>query len=267
MTLGLSGIFASPFLSGPVVALLPVFWMFLIVRVVQGESLVGDRQFWVTRPYDWRKLLLAKALFVLVFVNLPFFVLDIFLLAKAGFRPASYLPGLLCIQWMWILLLFLTTAGLATVTATIGQMLLAILAVALYLIGMVALSQTIPNSSFSSDDSLAGFFLVSTALAVILLQYSRRKTALSRWLILGLGAALMLQMVATPYRRMITRKYPLSAAGESPISPSPTTGADPACGISSSNAERWVPYSFAFFAKGCLFQNRDSAPARNESST
>jgi len=30
--------------------------------VVHAESLVGDRQFWITRPYEWKKLLTAKAL-------------------------------------------------------------------------------------------------------------------------------------------------------------------------------------------------------------
>jgi hypothetical protein len=209
--------FASQVLPGLVTALVPISWIFLIVRVVQGDSLVGDRQFWVTRPYDWKKLLLAKAIFVLVFVNLPLFVLDIFLLAKAGFHPASYLPGLLFMQWMWILLLFLTSAGLAAVTATIGQMLLAMLFVALYIAGVVALSFVVPNSSFPTSDSTAGYLLVATALAVILLQYSRRKTALSRWLILGLGVALTLQMVATPYRAAMARQYPLSSAAESPL--------------------------------------------------
>jgi len=37
-------------------------WWFLIVRVIQGESLVGDRQFWLTRPYQRRWLMAAKAL-------------------------------------------------------------------------------------------------------------------------------------------------------------------------------------------------------------
>src|ERR1700739_4313976 len=63
----------SQFLPGLLNALLPLSWMFLIVRVVQGESLVGDRQFWITRPYDWKQLMAAKALFVLAFINLPFF--------------------------------------------------------------------------------------------------------------------------------------------------------------------------------------------------
>ena len=33
--------------------LLPLSWCLMIVRLVHEESLVGDRQFWVTRPYEW----------------------------------------------------------------------------------------------------------------------------------------------------------------------------------------------------------------------
>src|SRR6267154_1639553 len=47
---------------------LVIFWLFLVIRVVQGESLVGDRQWWTTKPYVWWQLLLAKLLFVLVFI-------------------------------------------------------------------------------------------------------------------------------------------------------------------------------------------------------
>ena len=57
------------FLLGFLPALMVLSWGFLIVRVVQGETLVGDRQFWVTRPYEWPKLLLAKLLFVFLFFH------------------------------------------------------------------------------------------------------------------------------------------------------------------------------------------------------
>src|SRR5690242_10231676 len=87
---GIGGFFGYRFLSGFVVALVPIAWSFLAVRVIQGESLVGDRQFWVTRPYEWKKLLAAKMFFVLSFINLPLFALDVFLLAKAGFMPTKY---------------------------------------------------------------------------------------------------------------------------------------------------------------------------------
>jgi hypothetical protein len=42
------GWFEYKFLPGAVYVALPVAWAFLILRVVQAESLVGDRQFWIT---------------------------------------------------------------------------------------------------------------------------------------------------------------------------------------------------------------------------
>ena len=92
--------FDSRFLSGLVNVLLPISWAFVIVRVIQGESLVGACQFWVTRPYEWKKLLAAKILFIPVFINFPLLVADVILLAKAGFRPTHYIVGLLWMQAM-----------------------------------------------------------------------------------------------------------------------------------------------------------------------
>jgi hypothetical protein len=113
-------------------------------------------------------------------------------------------------QLLLILALFLPTAALAVITAGLGQMLLALLIVALYMIGMAALSNLVPNSDYSGgNDSWLRIVLIGTALAVILLQYSTRKTARSRWLIVGLAAALTLLLIATPYRSLMARDYPL----------------------------------------------------------
>ena len=50
--------------------ILPAVWAYLIALVIHDEALVGNRQFWLTRPYPWPALLAAKALFVLVFIHL-----------------------------------------------------------------------------------------------------------------------------------------------------------------------------------------------------
>src|SRR6266550_1977942 len=60
------------------------FWAFLIIRVVQGESLVGDRQWWVTKPYEWWNLLAAKLLFILIFISVPLFHVQLLLLHQFG---------------------------------------------------------------------------------------------------------------------------------------------------------------------------------------
>jgi hypothetical protein len=207
----------SIFSPGLIDALLPLSWAFVIVRVIQGESLVGDRQFWVTRPYEWKKLLFAKVIFILVVINLPLLITDIFLLARAGFPPTHYIVGLLWMQAM-IGLLTLLIAALAAVTATVAQFGLALLVVVLYLVGMVSLSEQIPSSSFSSSigDAVQTVLLIATPLAVILLQYSRRKTAKSRLLIVGFAAVLLLILVATPYRTVGAHQYPRLQAGQQP---------------------------------------------------
>lgn len=208
--------FGSQMLPGLVNVLLPLSWIFLIVRVVQGESLVGDRQFWVTRPYDWKQLLAAKLLFVLAFINLPFLCMGAFLLARAGFPPTHYLVGLLWIQLLWTLALFLLAAALASVTKNIPQTLLGALFIVLYVIGTSALFSILRKSNLSASiDFWAVLLQAGTAVAIILIQYSRRRTALSLWLMVGVCAFLTLISVATPVvvpdRTQIAREYPLSS--------------------------------------------------------
>src|SRR5215472_16328108 len=62
--------FAGDSLAQFIVVLVPLTLSLFLLRVVQDEFLVGDRQFWVTRPYQWKKLLVKKALLLLVFINL-----------------------------------------------------------------------------------------------------------------------------------------------------------------------------------------------------
>ena len=212
---GLAAFFASEMLPSLIEPLLLLSWVFLIVRVIQEESLVGDRQFWVTRPYEWKPLLAAKVLFVLAFINFPLLCIDSILLALAGFPPTHYVVGLLWMQLLWILVLFVSIAALASVTRNIPQMLLAVLLVMLYLIGTSALSSMIRKSSFSGSFELSwGLLVIGTAATTILIQYSRRRTALSRWLIVGVCVLLTVISLATPVvvpdRRMIAHEYPVS---------------------------------------------------------
>ena len=77
------------------VILMPVSWWLLIERIVHAETLIGDKQFWITRPIDWKSLLSAKLLFLLVFLYLPFTIAQCIELNRAGFPILPNLPGLL----------------------------------------------------------------------------------------------------------------------------------------------------------------------------
>lgn len=189
--------------------LLPALWVFLLVRVIQADSLVGDRQFWITRPLDWKKLLAAKVLFVFAFVSVPLLVLDCFLLWRAQFSPAHHALGLLWMQVLLVLFMLLPFAALATVTRNLGHLLLALLAAAVYMIGMALLSDKVPNSSFSGPvDTVYTILLIATAATVLVLQYARRRTGHSRLLIVALGTAFLLLLVATPYKSLVAHEFP-----------------------------------------------------------
>src|SRR5215469_15399038 len=70
------------FLTGGLTVAVVISWCMLVVRVVQGESLVGDRQFWVTKPYDREKLLAAKLLFMVVVISMPMLIAGSVLFAE-----------------------------------------------------------------------------------------------------------------------------------------------------------------------------------------
>jgi hypothetical protein len=85
--------------------LLPVVWWFLLAAAIHNESLVGDRQFWVTRPYSWRSLAAAKGLFLVVFILLPTLVCDSVILAIAGFSPGRLAADLLWFECLKLVIL------------------------------------------------------------------------------------------------------------------------------------------------------------------
>jgi len=214
--LGVGFSFSSQILS----LLVPVSFIFLILRAVYTECPVGDRQFWVTRPYDWRKLLAAKLLLVFTFVNLPLFILQVFLLWRAGFWPPKYFAGLFGLQVLWTAFVFLPAATLAVVTAGIGQFVLTVLGVLLYLIAFSALVSKIPNIGVSGAASIPGslsYIAVYAAfLGVVLWQYARRGTVRSQIVLLGLAAAVPILFAITPYRMIIARLYPAPSADQPP---------------------------------------------------
>jgi hypothetical protein len=176
---------AKPWLN----LLLPLTWACLIALLVQQESLVGDRQFWITWPYRWQALLGSKALFVLVFIHFPALLADATILAFHGFHPAEYASHLI---WKQVLLAATVTApalGLATLFENIAAFLLAaivIVGAATYLAGAYEQMRAPWRPANEIQDGLAACILALTAGIIILVQYMRRRTAPSR--IAGAGA-------------------------------------------------------------------------------
>jgi hypothetical protein len=89
---------------------------YLIARLIHAETIPGDRQFWITRPYRWQSLLGAKLLFMLTFVNLPIFLAQFGIVTAGGFPLSSILAGLFWSQVLLIFTLSLPVAALAAMT-------------------------------------------------------------------------------------------------------------------------------------------------------
>ena len=107
--------------------LIPVAWLVIISRLIHDEPLVGDRQFWTSRPYHWAKLLLAKLLYLAAFIYLPFFLMQIYLLKHAGLYPTTVIPALLHNLLLLTVILIVPIAAIAAVTSTFARLLLSVL--------------------------------------------------------------------------------------------------------------------------------------------
>ncbi len=218
------GGFAGPqglqLLASTLTVLVPVSWLLLIARVIHGESLVGDSQFWVTRPYEWKQLLAAKVLFLFVFLYLPFVAAQLALLAEAGFHPFSYIPGLLYNLLLITGTLVLPLFAMAAVTSTFARMAFTVVGVLLGFIGFGVLSARLATSAISIPSS-ADFsipILVCVCGAAVASQYVARRLWLSRLLLVGLFLTIGVSMLTPSDGGAVDRAYAVKAGSqESPV--------------------------------------------------
>ena len=170
-------------IAGPVNILLIVTIWLLIAWVILEEALPGDRQFWLARPYDWRKLLAAKVLFVLVFINAPLFLSDCYILAAQGFRVLGVLPGLLLRQVFVTIVSVLPSFTIAVLSAGLSQFLLGWFILALSLIGemiLVSIWYHTNGIELGVENPVLIGGLVIIACGLVVWQYVRRRTNAGR---------------------------------------------------------------------------------------
>jgi hypothetical protein len=168
--------------------LLPISWWVLIVRAVHGETLTGDREFWPTRPYSWKSLLAAKALFIVVFVNLPILAAQASILQAHGFHLRSEFTSLLWNQVLLTVVLFLPVAAVGALTTGIVQFLLIglVVWVALLLLSMqIRVFASVMAGGFWGPmewiNASYALGILALAVPVILIwQYAQRRTTAAR---------------------------------------------------------------------------------------
>jgi len=200
-------------LANVVEVLLPVSWLILIARVVHDENLVGNRQFWLTRPYLWQLLLVEKLLFVAIFIGIPFTIAQVCLLIRAGISPVAYLPNL---SFSLILIagaVIVPIFALATVTSSLLRMIGTLLAIVAILLAIVFLASTRPagpsvNIPYSDRITIIFAFCGTVLIA----QYSARKLWLSRTLLVILlvtvGGLAMNPFAVSLLERIYQLPYP-----------------------------------------------------------
>jgi hypothetical protein len=178
----------------PVVALL---WLlscaYLVTSAIQEERVPGHEQYWLTRPIDRGQLVLAKVLFLVVFLGLPELALQSVALAVNGASPLHHVGGLFSMGFLFSIAIGLAIAALAAVTESLVQFLYAVLPLAGIEIAASVLSGP---RKWRWDDSAMGTVVLAAAVIVLAVQYRRRETIWAR----GILAAAILAATAAPFR-------------------------------------------------------------------
>ncbi len=206
--------------------LVPLCWWLLIGRVVQAESLVGENQAWVTRPYEWEKLLAAKVLFLLAYLYLPLAMMQCLVLRMAGLTPTAHGMGL-AFNWLLLAVIFvLPMFAIAAVTANFVRMTLTLLGIFIALFGVEQLTQFLLDNWRALNLSANLFspapvmvFALCFFGAVLMLQYATRRVWIARLLLLGVPAVSIAVAASIIYAPPNTdRVYPQpSASAPAPI--------------------------------------------------
>jgi hypothetical protein len=210
----------------PITTLLILAWWYLAAAPIYKETLVGDRQFWVTRPYRWRSLLAAKALFLVAFIHVPLLAADLTIVAGQGF-PVS-LRTLLWRQLGLAALITLPSAAIASVTRSLAALAMTGVAALICVVIVFAKFDTARND-WATTEWIRGtailLVLLAGAVATVVSQYARRRTAIGRAVAAsGLGLA-MCVMIAPPFGGWIARRTPTERNGFGSIRVSATEAA------------------------------------------
>lgn len=185
--------------------LLPAVWACLVGLLIQEEGFGNDRALWLTRPYRRSSLVLAKLLFVIVFIHVASLVSDVCILSVRGFLPWEHVPHLLRKQLLLAAVLTMPAAALAAATSSFPQfgfMAAVIVAVAVTVrTGVEARAPWISPETLRRMAAIA--IVVAGSAAVLWLQYSRRKTVWSRGVGLGCTTAAAAVFVLIPKEAVV----------------------------------------------------------------
>jgi hypothetical protein len=205
-------------LSWLIKVLMPISWLVLIARAIQDESLVGDRQFWTSRPYHWASLLASKLILILTCIYIPFFLMQVYLLHRAGLYPMLALPALLHNLLLLTVVLIIPLAALSAVTSTFPRVLLSFIGAVIYvliLLVAVGFSRLLQMQPPHLEWLINSAFILLPAVA-LLIQYKTRKTTIARAVLVATPLLTALIVYLIPNNAIITQGYPVLSGDKAP---------------------------------------------------
>jgi hypothetical protein len=201
--------------------LIPACWVIIIVRVVHAESLVGDRQFWITRPYRWQSLLAEKALFIALILVVPYLAMQCFMVARAGLTPFN--SGLVMEAVRFCVGVWIPIFAVASVSSTLGTAVATVMGV--LVVWASGLSFLVGRDGPRTDApySFAVLSIIFTAIfiAVLIEHYRRRnlqgaRAALLSVVVLFLALFVGYVQMSAPFvgHLLMRAQYPAGTAPE-----------------------------------------------------
>ncbi len=165
--------------EGWLYVLLPLAWSCLIALTVMDDPVLAEAPFWMTLPCGWRPVIAAKAIFVAVFIHLPYLIACCAIVQARGFSPLDCLPELLYKQ-MALAALTLPSLAIASIVRNAAHFMM----IAVALATAVAAPSILPDRSLSEDIRIALLMLVIVAAGGVIAfrQYQLRLTPQARWI-------------------------------------------------------------------------------------
>ncbi len=162
---------------------------YLIASAIHQEAIPGDRQYWLTRPFSRRELLAAKLILVLACTCLPLFLGQVASLLLRGTSPFAHLADILATQLFFLATTVLPAAALASVSAGLVEFVGTAFAAWLwsYALAWWAGWQFRPDYDWGGlgwiRPTLVAAVTLAAAALILLLQYLRQRTWISRGLV------------------------------------------------------------------------------------
>jgi hypothetical protein len=163
-------------------------WACLVALAVLEEPLVGDRNFWTTRPHRWPALLGAKLLFAAFLIHLPSFLAGMFALAGRGFSPVACFGPLLWKQVLFFAAITLPFIALASLVRSFTHFIILVFAGATGVLMVAGVFGNILVLTTPHDEvrqAAVGLSITAAALAAIWIQYALRRVIPARVIVIA----------------------------------------------------------------------------------